>query len=177
MNKSKLLEMHDDVTYWIRSNIITPIRRVYESIINMYEWMPVICSDRHWDYVYLLIIMKKKLELMEKSFTGEYAVAMYSKDRAKEMKECINILNRLIKDDYGRKCYEKLDEKWGKLYFEPVEGKKTFTLQRSCVLNEEDKEQERKDVLECWSIEENSRLADYDKLFTLMNKNIRGWWD
>lgn len=177
MDKSKLLELYEDITDFIRSNIITPIRRTYESIINVFKWLPVIWGDRQWDYVYLLIIMRKKLELMSKFFKSDDAISVGSEERVREMDKCIKLLDRMIQDEYGSDCYKELDRKWGKLYFELDEGKKSFTFQRSCILNEEDREQERLDILNCVSVEENERLADYDKLFKLMNRQVRGWWD
>jgi len=37
-------------------------------IKNLIAWFPVIWKDRQWDYMYLLRIINKKLELMLKDF-------------------------------------------------------------------------------------------------------------
>lgn len=64
------------------------------------EWRRILDEDRDWDYTYLFIILKHKLERMSKAFKSENAVALYSEDRAAEMDIVIEALSRLIEDTY-----------------------------------------------------------------------------
>ena len=64
------------------------------------EWRRILDEDRDWDYAYLFIILKHKLERMSKAFKSENAVALYSEDRAAEMDIVIEALSRLIEDTY-----------------------------------------------------------------------------
>lgn len=64
------------------------------------EWREIIEKDRDWDFVFLLIILKHKLERMSKAFNSEKAIALHAEDRAAEMDIVIEALARLIAGTY-----------------------------------------------------------------------------
>jgi hypothetical protein len=188
MNKKKLLDIYEDITLFMDRNITVPIRRFFESIQTVIKWFPVIWKDRQWDHTYLFIIMRKKLVMMRDLFNSDRAIAEGSKKRAKEMDECIVILDRIIDDFcYGRKCYDAIDEKYGKTRygFEPSYDSSGEYTDKYCQMtffrmyaDTPEKQQEASEMFKrCMEVEEEERKDDYDKLFKLLNKNVRGWWD
>lgn len=76
------------------------------------EWRRILDEDRDWDWYFLLVIMRHKLERMSKMFKSEHAVALHSEDRAAEMDIVIDALNRLIEDNYimDYDSYEQMQE-------------------------------------------------------------------
>lgn len=84
----------------------------YQSVINRYKgilfwlkgigrvfkWYNTVASTRDWDYIYLLMIHKKVLEgFLEDQIKSEY---MNTEGIIKDLKICIEILDRFIGDEY-----------------------------------------------------------------------------
>ena len=76
------------------------------------EWRRILDEDRDWDWYFLLVIMRNKLERMSKMFKSEHAFTLHSEDRAAEMDIVIDALNRLIEDNYimDYDSYEQMQE-------------------------------------------------------------------
>lgn len=82
---------------WARfkGRIVDPFLRIGTII----SYIPILWKDNDWDYAFFLILMRKKLQRMEKHFR-EDGVASVSKRDAQRMRETIKILDKLIEDDY-----------------------------------------------------------------------------
>lgn len=74
-------------------------KRLYARIKNLIVWFPVIFNDRQSDNNYIYIILRKKLSLMETEFLNS-SIAINSKARANELRECVEIIDKLLEDDY-----------------------------------------------------------------------------
>jgi len=189
INRKKALEywiLIQEKIWDIQHGIKSFLYNSCDNIKNVYEWFPIIWKDRHWDYGYFLIIMKKKLELMRDHFNSDMAISEPAKEDAKKMNECIQILDRMIDDlRYGKNCFDEMDEKWGKLNLtfeeksninEDIEFGQIF-LNREKVKTKEDKEKQREDFKKCLEAEEQERQKDYDDFFNTLKKEVRKWWD
>jgi hypothetical protein len=76
-------------------------KNTVHGVKNIIFWLPIIWKDRWWDHSYIYSILKRKLEQMEYKFKTE-GVSIRSKEDAKNMKTCILLLDRLIKEKYDR---------------------------------------------------------------------------
>lgn len=115
---------------------------------NLIKWLPVIWKDRDWDEVYLYILMHKKLESMEKSFRGEHAYAVDSRERAREMKMVKIVLKRLIDDIYYEEACAVLDVN------QTGYSKEVFELEKKLI------------------------QTDIEKVFSKeISLQIQSWWD
>ena len=137
---------------------------------NIVKWVPLIYKDRDWDHTFLMKVIKFKLMNMEKLFR-EYGHGVNSEHDAMEMRKCVLLLDRLIKDNYLKKEWDKLDKKWGKLEFT------SHSLIRSKVITEKDNKEVRKDSNRLYEKEESLKNQDMDLLFKIMRTKILGWWD
>jgi hypothetical protein len=84
------------------------------------------------------------------------------KKQADQMKTCIVILDRLIKEEYGDKSFEEFYKKWPR-----TDGwlKKKFG------------KEELRDFHRAYNHEEYMINQDIEYLFNTMKKYIRTWWD
>jgi hypothetical protein len=128
----------------------SPVRDFYymirDGVTNLIEYLPIIWKDRNFDFNYLFILMQYKLKKLEKHHR-EYGVSK-DKDRyANEIKLCINLLERIIKDDYLL-----IVDKPYKINFNKGSKRKY----------------DHADYL---------REQDLDLLFKYMRKHVEGWWD
>ena len=148
--------------------------------IKFIKWAPVIWNDEDWDHYYLYIILQYKLKRMEGFFNSDRAMASRGVEEAKKMKTCINLLDRLIKDEYDENAFKEYYKKWGRSKFEwiPIDDEyTTLEITNKKVKTEEDKKQETKDFLKAGDHERKMKKQDVDYLFKYIGKHIESWWD
>jgi hypothetical protein len=155
-------------------------RSIKYGIENLINWFPVIWKDRDWDHWFLYMILKKKLSDMEE-YHRKYGHTVNAEKTADEMKTCVNLLDRLMKDEYHEMVFKKHDEKWGEPEFNwdecEREGCCELKIFRTNIKDEKDKEQETKEFRRLCEHEANLRKQDIDYLFETMKKYIQSWWD
>lgn len=141
------------------------IRNFFKGIKNLIVWFPIIWKDRDFDYIYLLIIMRKKLELMEHLFKYD-SYKLNSKKDAEEIEQCINYLNNIINDDY-HDIFDGFYKKWGEPGLFDYHQKSNY----------ENHDEYIKEFKECCEKERQLLENDVNELFENMRKNILKWWD
>lgn len=141
---------------------------------NLRVWFKLIWSDRNWDYHYIYVILRHKLDLMEKSIrrNGNHTEADSDAD---QIKECVDILDRLVNDVYFDLAYKDYEEKWGEIKFKVEENR--LQLDNPNVKTPEDHEEERHDFKNAMMKENILKEKDINRLFDLMKNNIQNWWD
>ena len=180
---NKIIEKVKD--FWRMNKIIEKVKDFFRNIKlgipNLIKWIPVIWGDRDWDQYFLYIILKFKLEQMVK-LQLKYGHSVNSEMYANQMKTCILLLDRIVKDDYLMNALKPHEKKWGesRLNFKPVpdntelyEG--IYTVEK--VTNKKEKEQEDKERMRIYKNVDNLQKQDLDMLFKNMRKHIEGWWD
>ena len=156
-------------------------RSIKYGIENLIIWAPIIWKDRDWDHWYLYKMFKFKLIQMEK-LHRKYGMSVNSENTADQMKICINLLERLINDEYGESIFKHHNKKWGRPHFnweycKDRKGCSELHITHRHVNSEEDKKQERKEFRRLIKHEEILKRQDIEYLFKLMTKHIQGWWD
>jgi len=73
-------------------------RDLLRGVQNLVIWFPVIWKDRYWDHYFLMVLLHKKLELMERGILKNALHLHYQRD-ALQIRRCRLILNRLIDND------------------------------------------------------------------------------
>ena len=150
-------------------------------IQNLISWFPIIWADRNWDHYFIYVTLRHKLHLTEQLIRNHGHHTKHIQD-ANTIKVCINLLDRLMKDEYHENAFKRHDEKWGEPEFrwEDCEDKPDLCelhIDRDKVESNEDKTKERKEFRIASNHEATLREQDLDMLFKLMRKNIQTWWD
>lgn len=129
--------------------------------------------------------MRHKLHLQEQ-FIREHGIHVNNIQDADQIKECVDILDRLIEDDYHSKAFVDHDKRWGKavlnwLDYKEKDGKENdlfeLKITHPKVKTEKDLDMERKDFRLACEKEDQLRRRDMRNLFLNMYRNIQGWWD
>lgn len=76
------------------------IKGIPTGIINLIKWMPIVWKDRDFDHGYLYDMLQFKLKNMEDFFYSDYTWCANSKRKAKEIKTCRILLDRIVKEEY-----------------------------------------------------------------------------
>ena len=146
---------------------------------NLIKWFPVIWQDRDWDHYYLYVILQHKLKRMEKLHIN-YGHAMSSEQIAAQIRRCLILLDRLIKDEYDENALKKYYKKWGKSKFDWIsidDEYSTLKITNKNVKTKKDKKQETKEFRRAINHERKMRKQDVDYLFKYIGKHVEGWWD
>jgi hypothetical protein len=126
-------------------------------------------------------MLHKKLTIMEKNIR-ENGHHLYREKDADKIKIAVNLLDRLIKDEYYENVFKHHRKKWGEAEFNwtDVEGDPDYLelkVTRPKILTEKDKEQEKKEFRILSRKEAKQKQQDIDFLFNHIRKHIQGWWD
>ena len=118
---------------------------------------------------------------MEKNFRKYGHHTMAERD-ADNMKIAVNLLDRIIKDEYHEMVYKHHDEKWGEMDFQfiPCEDREGFSelhVEYANAKTDEDKKQQRKEYKQLMKRPEELKAQDKDMLFKILKKHIFTWWD
>ena len=164
-------------------------RNIRLGIPNLIKWAPVIWKDRDWDQYFLYIILQFKLKQMEQ-LQRKYGISVNSNDYADQMRTCILLLERIIKDDYLHNVLKPHEEKWGESRldfketsdqtFRDIDGGEklyegAFSVEK--VTTPKEKKQENKERMRLYDHVRKLEKQDLDLLFKNIRKHIEGWWD
>lgn len=146
---------------------------------NCIKYFPLIWNDRDWDYHYILILLKTKLEKMIPIFENGYHTG--SKKSAKEIKICVNLLERLIEDNYISLSSDEIEKRLGKTQRREIELKGGGLQLEVWNGDEEEynKNQEKyykikKSIYKKW---DRKKKEDTKYLFNLISRKIYTWWE
>jgi len=154
---------------------------IITSIKNILRWIPIIWKDRDWDHTFLYIILYFKLSNMEK-YLRKYGHSTNAEKDADKIKVCINLLKRLMDDEYYDMVFKKHHEKWGEPKFNWFDlkdkpGYSELKIKRPNVITKKDEEIEKNGYNRLMQVENNLRQQDIDYLFSTIKKYHQGWWD
>lgn len=165
----------------LKEKVLRKINGIKHGIFNIIKWSPILWNDRNWDHYYLYIILQFKLKQME-DLQRNHGIALNSKKYANQIKKCILILDRLIKDDYLFNALGPHEKKWGetKLNFKQLPKNKDLfevIINAKKAGTEEKLKQEKKERTRLYKHANKMREQDLDLLFRNMKKYVEGWWD
>ena len=146
------------------------MRRFFNNLKRGCRWLKRMWNNYDFDDGYLIevIVWKMKdmlyqLDVLDRSFVDLrnqqlYKDNGYDGDLIKSLEECIEIGERLIKDDYI--IYPDIVEEWMAKH----------------KWNDEMPDDVRKLLMDSYEDADRRRLEDNEKFFDIMKKNGWGWW-
>jgi hypothetical protein len=164
------------------------IRRVYRKIRKIVQWIPLLWEDEDWDYNYILTVLDYKLSRTYNEIKNGYGDdEEWIKPRCAEIQEVRDMIVEIKADAFAEKEYSEHEEKYGliKMIYdeEVVRNSRTVIIAYEKAIlpdgsiNETLNDEAKNARLEISKIEENRRNEAMNKMFSLVAKNIRGWWD
>lgn len=133
--------------------MLYPIKRFTR---NFKDWFPILKQDEQWDNEYLLDVLDKKLELMEKFHRSDKTWAMRHLETAQEIKYARLLIERIQLDNYLSIVMPDWNE----------------------YINQDNHtESEKKRFLDSCIEEQRLKEQDIQKLFKHIADNIQKWWD
>lgn len=144
------------------------------------EWANLLKDDQDWDYIYILTILKYKLERTRKCILSNGIIAD-AKSVASEIKEVEELLDKVIKDDYINDFTKDFRKKHGSLKMTLDEKNATKHGIPAKFRFTKDNKKNRSILFVNWrklTVKAGrARVDDLKRAFDLTAENIWGWWD
>lgn len=174
----KLIDLKDDIESFYKRRIKYPIYDLYYGIENLFKWGKVIYEDRDWDYIFLLILIHKKLDNMQKFFTDDSWVRKDDKAILQRIKTTKLLLQRIIDDNYLENALVDYEKKYKIDYNfsqdEYILKSNTDNIKFVTYMSKKDTrtEKQRKEYLKCSKHSVKMQKQDLDLVFKYLRKNI-----
>lgn len=117
-----------------------------------------------------------KLENMEKFFRSDYAWGANSKNNADDIRYAINLLQKMVDDNYLEEALKLFDEKYPDYKYEP-EFEKDKDNPKLWTMVDNDTEEQKEFFKKCCKQEDIMRKKDYDEFYKFLREHIEEWWD
>lgn len=140
---------------------------IYYGIGNIITYAPTVWKDRDWDYIYFYDLMYFKLSRMLEHHK-KYNCFTSQDDTVSELQEALDILDRLIDNEYDTIEINKIFDKYG-LSHDTLEN----YMKSHKILNESHNDDE---ITKAFETAYDIHKRDLDKLFKLIANNVEGWW-
>jgi predicted DNA-binding protein len=134
--------------------------RFKKGIQNLINWFPVIWQDEDFDHYYFHNIILHKLKSMEKFFISDNAYSADSDKYANDIYYAVQLLERIIADDYINESLQPFHEKYP-----------------NCNLSHTGTEEQEKFKYTCYMNSDQLREKDYDEFYKYLRDNVQEWWD
>jgi hypothetical protein len=126
-------------------------------------------------------MLRQKLHFTEQ-FTRKHGIHVNNISDADRMKECIDLLDSLMNDDYHEIAFTDHLKRFGQpqMIWEDIEGEKDLVelkIEYPKVKTPGDKAFQKAIFRQACKTEALLREADLDQLFKLMRNHIQEWWD
>lgn len=144
------------------------------------EYARLLKEDEDWDWAYIIGLLQYKLKRTRLCITSNNIVVS-SKKIAKQIEQVEDLFGAVLDDKYYEKIGKDFRKKYGTGRF--VFGKKdpdsksipaTVKFRGETVSN---RKRIHREFRRLHNQADKALERDLKKAFTLMNKNIRGWWD
>lgn len=141
------------------------MRRIWESLYNLYRWAPVIWSDRDWDYGWLLRIMEFKFRNMRELHEQNRRFEGWDRT-VSELRTCELLLKRIREHTY-------MDHEWERLR---IKYPRPSLFDRGYVWYPPSK-QEAEEYKRLFAREKQMEKQDLDLFCKLLTRKYGTWWD
>lgn len=165
----------------VKSDIVYPFKRFYRFVVKMFKYGKLLWFDFEFDWTYLLKILQFKMRLMADNF-DKNGITVSAPEKAKELRLCVALIDRILKDEYADMQLEKLKEEYGEVKWDcrETDNPKLHSLhiyRERAPEGTPEYEDERKRFRKIMDDAEAQKNRDIEYLFDTMKKRIQGWWD
>jgi hypothetical protein len=161
--------------------ITYPIRRKYQQIKRVIDFLPIIWNGFDFDYVYSIQLFKKQLERQAKFFESGKSYSDRANQNASRIRTAIRLMDKVYDEEYGMEWVDKLEEQFGKEVlgweFEDTGDGTGSSVVTSKYEKWDNAEEIRKVKLELISKSDAKQKKAEKLVWKFIGHNIRYWWD
>ena len=163
------------------------VKQFFQRVYNVIRWLPIIWKDQDWDDFYIFEILKFKLKNQAK-YIGYHDRHTTAKRDAEIMMLCVRLIEKVQDEYYGK---EYLEYSEAEMKFTPSETHPGHYEMEFVELSERYDDYFKKYPLVYRMVPDLNTSKDriayeiakineeraHKLLFTILEQNIRRWWD
>lgn len=172
------------------------IKEIYDGIVNIFRWIPIIYKNKNWDGYYIYDILKHKL-LLQREYLVHHNRTMSTPEMNKYITICLNLIERIQGGYYELEYFDyhtselvetpfkenlvEIDVITKEERFDEYINKNKLTHKK--VIDYLKQNQDRYCVsyldkeLQCRTISMLKHEKARKLLFKILEREIDGWWD
>jgi hypothetical protein len=195
-SKEDYSQWYWDLYRWFKWEAKYAHKNLWRGIKNLWRWFPIIWKDRDWDHEYILKVLKFKIEKNADYIEKNNRYVGCERD-VQRMRTCARLIDLISDDHYSAEMHTYWETK---LRFEPIEGDEDHksleiddirvdldayiakypndarrAMSHKILLRHPEEEITEKRIAITMSFLRHERARRI--LFSLMDRNIEGWWD
>jgi hypothetical protein len=145
---------------WVDEKLYRPFKNFFHNLVKYRDFLS---KDYWWDNHFLFSMLKIKLEKDAENYR-KYGITTSANEYAEQMEHCVEILDRIIEDEYSERALKPHYEKWGErsLSFGWVNG-----------VSKEESEDFTEHILAA----DEKMEKDIKDVFSYISSHVRTWWD
>jgi hypothetical protein len=145
------------------------IRSFFCSLMRCFQYVPTIWNNEDWDYWHILVLLRYKMQR-----THDCLVNGYSKSESVlcDIKKSIEMLDRIIADDYCEKWWDAYYAKWN-----PNMKLRTKIDENGHCVMEGKSPQEEAEFKMIVDTEHRLQEQDWTEFWDFLGLHCREWWD
>lgn len=157
------------------------IRRKYEQIRRLIDYLPLIWNGYEFDYHYSIEIFKKSLERQAHFLESSKSYTVDATHNAAKIRTAIRLMDKVYNDEYTLEYMDKMEELYGRdvmelRFVEKEDDNRFFTMVAN--YEEWDNAEEVEVTLNKLMMESQRKQERAHKLlWEFVEHNIRRWWD
>lgn len=163
------------------NRILYPIKRKYNQLKRVIDFLPLIWRGYDFDYRYALDLFKYQLKRSADFLESDKAMTIESKNNASRIRTFIKLMDKIYDGDYSTGYQEELEKLYGEKvldwHFIPTEendGSSYLKYEYKFWGNQEEIQIKHDELFKKSQIKE--KRAE-ELLWRYLHHNIRNWWD
>lgn len=140
------------------------------------RWLPLLAQDRQWDYIYLVLVVRFKLRLMEARFKSPHTPRQDAPTMAAQIQRAREAADRLIADDYLHLALIPHEARWGEMEFD-IRDDIIHGVRFSLATTPEEQAQAHAEYRAAGRAADAVEAADWALLWDTIKNHGQEWWD
>jgi len=162
-------------------NLTYPIRRKYQQIKRVIDFLPIIWNGFDFDYTYSIQLFKKQLERQAKYFESGKSYSERADQNVSRIRTAIRLMDKVYDEEYSTEWPDILREKYGDDVldwdWEETSQGSGLSYHRWKFETWDNAEEIRQMKLDLISKGEAKQKNAEELLWKFIGHNIRYWWD
>lgn len=144
--------------------------------LQVLKWLPLLARDRQWDYIYLVLVVRFKLRLMEARFKSPHAQCVDALVIAEQIQRAREAADRLIAGEYLHLALIPHEARWGEPELD-IRDDIMHGTRFSLATTPEAQAQAHAEYRAACRAADVVEAADWALLWDTIKKHAQEWWD
>lgn len=163
------------------NKILYPIKRKYNQIKRVIDFLPLIWNSFDFDYRYAIELFEYQLKRTADFLESDKAYSLHAKQNAQKIRTYLKLSKKINNGDYSLKYQKELEKLYGEKVlnwnFIPTENRDGSSYMKYDYEFWDNHEEIDKKHDELFKLSQAKEKRAEELLWKYLHHNIRNWWD